>query len=398
MIRSIRDIDVKGKRVLTRVDFNVPQDEAGVIIDDTRITESLPTIKTILEGGGIPILMSHLGRPKGMRKVKYSLRPVAAHLAGQLPHVRVHFADDCIGPIAHTVIEEAQPGSIVVLENLRFYAEEEANDAAFCRQLAVLGDVYCNDAFGTAHRAHASTAGIAQLFTERCAGLLLMKELDYLGSALANPKHPFVAIIGGSKISGKIDVIRSLMASCETILIGGGMMFTFLKAQGMDVGDSLVEPDKIELAGELLEEAEARKVRLVIPDDTVVATAFNNNAQRKTVHVSDIRSGWMGLDIGPRTIKMFDDVIRTAGTVLWNGPMGVFEMPNFAAGTKAIADSMAAATANGAVTIVGGGDSAAAIAEFGHKHHVTHVSTGGGASLEFLEGRILPGVAALDMS
>lgn len=397
MIRSITDMNVAGKRVLTRVDFNVPQDEAGVIIDDTRITESLPTIRTILDGGGIAVLMSHLGRPKGMRKAKYSLRPVAAHLAGLLPGVTVRFADDCIGPLALTTIEEAKPGEIVVLENLRFYAEEEANDPAFCRQLAVLGDIYCNDAFGTAHRAHASTTGVATLFKDRCAGMLLMKELDYFGVALANPKRPFVAIIGGSKISGKIDVIRSLMASCDTIIIGGGMMFTFLKAQGLDVGDSLVENDKVELARQLLEEAATKNTPLLIPDDAVVATAFSNDAQHKVVHVSDIRSGWMGLDIGPVSVRAFETVIRSAGTILWNGPMGVFELPNFAAGTKAIAEAMAAATAQGAVTIVGGGDSAAAIAEFGHKYDVTHVSTGGGASLEFLEGRVLPGVAALDV-
>lgn len=397
MIRSITDMALSGKRVLTRVDFNVPQDEAGVIIDDTRITESLPTIRTILAAGGLPVLMSHLGRPKGQRKAKYSLRPVAAYLAGLMPDVKVMFADDCIGPVALTTIEEAVPGSVVVLENLRYYEEEEANDPAFSRQLAVLGDVYCNDAFGTAHRAHASTDGVAHLFTERCAGLLLKKELDYLGSALANPKRPLVAVIGGSKISGKIDVIRTLMASCDTILIGGGMMFTFLAAQGMDVGDSLVEHDRIALAGQLLEEASKQRVNLVIPSDTVVASAFSNDAPRKTVHVSDIRAGWMGLDIGPATIRAFDAVIRNAGTVVWNGPMGVFELSSFAAGTKAVADSMAEATQRGAITIVGGGDSAAAVAEFGHKQHVTHVSTGGGASLEFLEGRVLPGVAALDI-
>jgi len=398
VIRSIRDMDLSGKRVLTRVDFNVPQDEAGVIIDDTRITESLPTIRTILEAGGMPVLMSHLGRPKGQRKVKYSLRPVAAYLAGLMPEVNVVFAEDCIGPVAMTTIEEAPAGSIVVLENLRYYEEEEANDPAFCRQLAVLGDVYCNDAFGTAHRAHASTTGVATLFSERCAGLLLKKELEYLGSALASPKRPFVAVIGGSKISGKIDVIRTLMTSCDTILIGGGMMFNFLAAQGLDVGDSLVEHDRIELAKQLLDEAEQQRVHLVIPTDTVVASAFSNDAPRKTVHVSDIRTGWMGLDIGPATISVFASIVRAAGTVLWNGPMGVFELSNFSAGTKAVADAMAEATAGGAITIVGGGDSAAAIAEFGHKQHVTHVSTGGGASLEFLEGRVLPGVSALDIA
>lgn len=397
MIRSIADIDVAGKRVLTRVDFNVPQDDAGAITDDIRITSALPTVKSIIDRGGIAILMSHLGRPKGERKMKYSLAPVAAHLTSLLgASAAVHFATDCIGDAASSVVNAAKPGDVVLLENLRFYNEEEGNDADFCQKLAALGDVYCNDAFGTAHRAHASTAGVAHLFDTVCSGLLMQRELDYLGHALANPKRPLVSIMGGSKISGKIDVITSLMKSCDTILIGGGMMFTFLKAQGANVGSSLVEEDRLELAASILAQASANNVNLVLPTDTVVADAFNNDAQRKTVGTDQIEAGWMGLDIGPATIARYADIITTAGTVVWNGPMGVFEMSNFAAGTKAVADAMAAATANGAVTIVGGGDSAAAIAQFGQASHVSHVSTGGGASLEFLEGKTLPGVAALD--
>lgn len=397
MIRSIADVDVAGKRVLTRVDFNVPQDENGAITDDIRITSALPTVKSIIDRGGIAVLMSHLGRPKGERKMKYSLAPVAAHLTSLLgPSVAVHLASDCIGDAAASVVNAAKPGDVVLLENLRFYAEEEANDEGFCTQLAALGDLYCNDAFGTAHRAHASTAGVAHLFDTVASGLLLQRELDYLGSALANPKRPLVSVMGGSKISGKIDVISSLMKSCDTILIGGGMMFTFLKAQGINVGSSLVEEDRLDLAREILSTAAANNVNLVLPTDTVVADAFNNDAQRKAVKVDGISDGWMGLDIGPETASHYADVITSAGTVVWNGPMGVFEMPNFAAGTKAVADAMAAATAKGAITIVGGGDSAAAIAQFGQASNVSHVSTGGGASLEFLEGKVLPGVAALD--
>lgn len=397
MIRSIADVDVAGKRVLTRVDFNVPQDETGAITDDIRITSALPTVKSIIDRDGIAVLMSHLGRPKGERKMKYSLAPVAAHLTSLLgSSVTVHFASDCIGDAAASVVNAAKPGDVVLLENLRFYAEEEANDEGFCKQLAALGDLYCNDAFGTAHRAHASTAGVAHLFDTVASGLLLQRELDYLGSALANPKRPLVSVMGGSKISGKIDVISSLMKSCDTILIGGGMMFTFLKAQGINVGSSLVEEDRLDLAREILSTAAANNVNLVLPTDTVVADAFNNDAQRKAVNVDGIADGWMGLDIGPETASHYADVITNAGTVVWNGPMGVFEMPNFANGTKAVADAMAAATAKGAITIVGGGDSAAAISQFGQASNVSHVSTGGGASLEFLEGKVLPGVAALD--
>lgn len=396
MIHRIDAVDVSGKRVLTRVDFNVPQDATGAITDDTRIRESLPTIESITSRGGIAILMSHLGRPKGTRVEKYSLRPIADHLQTLLPGQRVLFAQDCIGADVEAVCAEAQPGDIVLLENLRFHAEEELNDAAFSAQLARLGDVYCNDAFGTAHRAHASTAGVAAHITTVCAGLLLDKELTYLGSALANPTRPLVSVMGGSKISGKIDVITALMDSCDTILIGGGMMFTFLAAQGHSVGASLVEHEKLDVAREILRIAAERNVQLVLPTDTVAAASFANDAQSQVVDATAIPDGWMGLDIGPITASTYAGTIRTAGTVVWNGPMGVFEFPAFAAGTKAVADAMAEATANGTVTIVGGGDSAAAITQFGLASHVTHVSTGGGASLEFLEGKALPGVVALD--
>jgi len=398
VIRSITDVEVAGKRVLVRVDFNVPQDEHGAITDDTRIVESLPTIMSIVDRGGVAILMSHLGRPKGKPNPKYSLRPVAEHLSAlmRVRGVAVNFAAECTGPVAESAVQQAPFGSIVLLENLRFHAEEEANDPAFCAALAKLGDVYCNDAFGTAHRAHASTAGIASHFDVRCAGVLIMKELRYLGSALANPKRPLVAIMGGSKISGKIDVINALLSTCDTILIGGGMMFTFLKAKGLGVGSSIVEEDKVELAGELMRRAETAGVRLLIPIDTVVASAFADTANKQTVAADAIPDGMMGLDIGPQSEAVFSDVIRSAGTVVWNGPMGVFEFTNFQSGTRAIADALAAATSSGAVTIVGGGDSAAAVTQFGHAKNVTHVSTGGGASLEFLEGKALPGVIALE--
>ena len=399
MIRSIQDVDVAGKRVLTRVDFNVPQDEHGAITDDTRIVESLPTIMSIVDRGGVAILMSHLGRPKGERKMKYSLRPVAEHLAKLLMArgVAVSFADDCVGEHALEAVNNAPFGSVVLLENLRFYPLEEANDPVFCQQLAELGNIYCNDAFGTAHRAHASTEGVAKFFPDRCAGFLIAKELEYLGGALATPKRPLVAIMGGSKISGKIDVITALMSSCDTILIGGGMMFTFLKAMGHNVGSSLVEADKIELAKEILARAASQGVNLMIPTDTFIASSFADTPDNHVVGVDAIPDGMMGLDIGPATQQAFADAIKTAGTVVWNGPMGVFEFSNFQSGTRVIANAMAEATRSGTITIVGGGDSAAAITQFGHAKNVTHVSTGGGASLEFLEGKQLPGVVALEV-
>lgn len=395
MIRSIADVEVNGKRVLTRVDFNVPQDASGTVTDDTRIRASLPTIQNITGRGGVTVLMSHLGRPKGKVDARYTLKPVAEVLQN-LVQSRVVFAPDCIGPAAAECVNNAQAGDIVVLENLRFYAGEEGNDPDFAASLSTLGDVYCNDAFGTAHRAHASTSGVVDMFNTVCAGLLMQRELDYLGKALEHPKRPFVAVLGGSKISGKIDVLTALLDKCDSILVGGGMMFTFYKAQGLDVGSSLVEQDKLELASNLLRRADDENKVLSLPTDTIVANSFSNDAEFHVSPVEEISDGWMGLDIGPQTVETFSDSIKGAGTVLWNGPMGVFEMDNFSSGTRAIAEAMAAATENGAITIVGGGDSAAAIAQFGLTQNVTHVSTGGGASLEFLEGKTLPGVAALD--
>lgn len=395
MIRSIDETEVSGKRVLTRVDVNVPQAEDGSITDTTRIVATIPTIESIVKRGGIAILMSHLGRPKGKVNPKFTLKPVATELS-KLLSKPVHFAPDCIGQAALEVIKAASPGDVVLLENLRFHEGEEANDPEFVAQLSELGDMYCNDAFGTAHRAHASTEGVAHRFDTVCAGLLMTRELEYLGTALSTPKRPLVAVLGGSKISGKIDVITALLNKCDTILIGGGMMFTFYKAQGLEVGSSIVEADKVPLARTLLDTAEAKNVTLSLPTDTVVAKEFLNAAEHHQCPVEEIPQGWMGLDIGSQTIEHFTSVIEHAGTIVWNGPMGVFEMSNFARGTQAVAKAMAEATKMGAITIVGGGDSAAAIAQFGFASNVTHVSTGGGASLEFLEGKTLPGVAALD--
>ncbi len=396
MILGIGDVDVRNQRVVTRVDMNVPQDANGEIMDDTRIRESLPTIRSIVERGGIPILMSHLGRPKGVRSEKYSLRPVANRLAELLPDYTVQFATDCIGPAAQEAATSATTGSVVLLENLRFYAEEESNDQAFCDALASNGTMYCNDAFGTAHRAHASTAGVASRFSVVCAGLLMERELAYLGKALQNPVRPYVSILGGAKVSGKIDVLMALLNTCNTILVGGGMMFTFLKAQGKNVGSSLVEEEKLQLAADIIAMATEKHVQLLLPTDTVVADAFSNDAPHQTCSVDAIPNGWMGLDIGPNTAAAYAAIIEQAGTVVWNGPMGVFEFSNFSAGTRVVAGAMATATRNGCVTIVGGGDSAAAITQFGYATHVSHVSTGGGASLEFMEGKTLPGVVALD--
>ncbi len=397
MIHSIDDLSsLSGKRVLVRVDFNVPQDESGAITDDIRIRESLPTIQKIIQAGGKAILMSHLGRPKGKVNAKYSLKPAATRLA-ELLGKPVTMAPDCIGDEVGKIVTLMENGDVTLLENVRFYAQEEENEEEFSRKLAALGDVYVNDAFGSAHRAHASTHGVTTFINSRAAGYLMQKELKYLGDAVANPKRPFTAILGGSKISGKIDVITSLLDKCDTIIVGGGMIFTFYKAMGKEIGDSLVEEDKIALAEETLAKAKAKNVKLLLPTDAVVADAFSNDAARKTVSVDNIEKGWRGLDIGPDTIKLFSDVILSSQTVVWNGPMGVFEMSNFAAGTQAVARSLADASSKGAITIVGGGDSAAAIEQFGFAKAVSHVSTGGGASLEFLEGKELPGVAALNV-
>lgn len=391
---SITDIDLHDKRALTRVDFNVPFDKDGSISDDTRIVASLPSIRHMVERGAKVVLMSHLGRPKGKPNPEFSLRPVALRLAELLGRP-VGFAPACIGADTEALVAAMQPGDVLLLENVRFHAEEEANDPAFAAQLARLGDVYVNDAFGSAHRAHASTEGVARLLSPAVAGLLMQKEIDYLGKAVGNPARPYTAILGGAKISGKIDVIQNLMEKVDTLLIGGGMMFTFLKAKGLEIGSSLLEEDKLELAANILRDAEERGKTLLLPVDTVVADRFADDAEQRVVSVDGIPADMMGLDIGPETIALFARHIKASRTVVWNGPMGVFEMPNFAKGTLAVAHAMVDATNEGATTVIGGGDSAAAIAQAGLEDQVSHVSTGGGASLEFLEGKELPGVLAL---
>jgi len=396
MIKSILEGDFSGKNVLVRVDFNVPYDSNGKVADDTRIKMTLPTIDHIIDAGGIPILMSHLGRPKGQRDLKYSLKPVAEHLSEKYAY-KVHFAEDCIGEETEKIVKSAIPGEIVLLENVRFYAEEEKNDLEFAKKLARLGDVYVNDAFGSAHRAHATTEALAKLFDERYAGLLMKNELDYLGKALKTPVKPFVAVIGGAKISGKIDVITNLLDKCDTIIIGGGMIFTFYKALGYSIGKSILEEDKIELASNLIKQANEKNVKLMLPLDVVVADKFENDANYRVVPAVKIEDNDIGMDIGPQTQTLYSTTIKNAKTIVWNGPMGVFEMPNFAKGTYAIAEALAKATEYGAITIVGGGDSAAAINQMGFDKKVSHVSTGGGASLEFLEGKALPGVVALEV-
>jgi len=390
---TIDDIAVAGKRVLVRVDFNVPL-EKGKITDDTRIVETLPTIRKLLAGKGRLILMSHLGRPKGGTSLEFSLQPVAVRL-GELLGVSVKFASDCIGGEVEATAEGLKDGEVLLLENLRFHKEEEKNDETFARSLAKLGDVYVNDAFGSAHRAHASTEGVTRFLKPAVAGYLMQKELAYLGGALENPARPFVAVLGGSKISGKIDVIQNLLGKVDALLIGGGMAFTFYKAEGLEIGSSLLEEDKVALAADLKKQAQVKKTKMLLPVDCVVADRFAVDAERKVVREDEIPGDWMALDIGPDTVKIFRDEILKAKTVVWNGPMGVFEMEPFAAGTNAVAQALADATKSGATTIIGGGDSAAAIAKAGLKNAVSHVSTGGGASLEFLEGKILPGVAAL---
>ncbi len=393
--KTIDDIALAGKKVLVRVDFNVPMTPDLKVSDDKRIVESLPTITKLLSSGAAVILMSHLGRPKGKPTPEFSLKPVAQHL-GSLLKTDVKFADDCVGRPARAAVDALQPGQVLLLENLRFHAEEEKNVEEFAKELASLGDVYVNDAFGTAHRAHASTEGVTRFVKPSVAGYLMRKEIDYLGRAVANPARPYMAILGGAKISGKIDVIQNLMPKVDALVIGGGMAFTFFAAQGMEVGDSLVEQEKLGLAREILEAAKSKNKRLILPVDCVIADKFDNEAKRRMVPVNQIPAGWRGLDIGPETVKIISMELRRAKTIVWNGPMGVFEMPNFANGTLEIAKLLAEVTKSGAVTIVGGGDSAAAIAQAGFETAVSHVSTGGGASLEFLEGKMLPGLAALD--
>lgn len=390
---TIDDLKLKDKKVLVRVDFNVPLDEKCEVTDDTRIVGSLPTIKKILQDGGKAILMSHLGRPKG-KDPKLSLAPVAKRLE-KLLGKPVKFVNDCIGPEVEKAVFGLKSGECLLLENLRFYPEEEKNDPGFAKKLASLGEIYINDAFGTAHRAHASTEGVTKYFKQCAAGYLMQKELKYLGMALTNPKRPFIAILGGAKISGKIDVITNLLDKVDALLIGGGMAFTFDKALGKEIGKSLLEPDKVDLAKDILKKAREKKVNLKLPDDFVVAPEAKEEAPSKIVDKNNIPQDWQGLDIGPKTLEQFSKELDKAKTVVWNGPMGVFEVKKFASGTVKIAEELAKITAKGATTIVGGGDSAAAVTKAGLEKKLTHISTGGGASLEFLEGKTLPGVAAL---
>ena len=393
--KTLSDISLQGKRVLMRVDFNVPLDQDRNITDEKRIVEALPSIRKVIDEGGRLILMSHLGRPKGKVNPAFSLAPAAKRLS-ELLDCPVTMAGDCIGTEVMQQVLALQDGEVMMLENLRFHPEEEENNADFARELASLGEIYVNDAFGTAHRAHASTEGITRYMQTSVAGYLIEKELRYLGTALNNAQRPFVAILGGAKISGKIDVLEALFSKVDTVLVGGAMVFTFFKAQGLEVGNSLVEENKLELALALLEQAKQKGVRLLLPEDVVVAGEISADAPSRVEPVTAISEGMIGLDIGPATIEAYAKEILGAKTVLWNGPMGVFEIDQFAAGTFAIAKALADATAEGAVTIIGGGDSAAAIAKAGLSEKVTHVSTGGGASLEFLEGKELPGIAALN--
>lgn len=389
--KTVTDIDVKGKRCLVRVDFNVPIDENGKVTDDNRIVGALPTINYLRDHGAKVILCSHLGRPKGTFNLKYSLRPVAVRLVEL--GVPVVFAEDVIGESAKAAVAAMKDGDVVLLENLRFHIEEEKNDDSFAKALASFGEVYVDDAFGTSHRAHASTAGVVKYIKPAVAGFLVAKELDIMGKALENPERPFVAVLGGSKVSDKIGVIDNLITKVDVLLIGGAMAYTFFKAEGLEVGTSLCEPDKTELAASLLKKAKERGVEFILPVDTVVATEFKADAPFKTVPSDAIPSDMMGMDIGEKTAALFAEKIKTAKTVVWNGPMGVFEMENFAAGTKAVATAIAQSDC---VSIVGGGDSAAAVTQMGFKDKITHISTGGGASLEFLEGLELPGIACLD--
>ena len=385
--KMVTDFDVKGKKVLVRVDFNVPLKD-GKVADDTRIKAALPTITYLLENGAAVILCSHLGRPKGEPDPQFSLKPVAEYLGG-LISAPVKFAEDCIGPVADAAAAELKPGEVLVLENTRFHAGEKKNDPEMAKALASLAELYVDDAFGSSHRAHASTAGVAD-YLPAAAGFLLEKEIQYLGNTIADPKRPFVAILGGAKVSDKIGVIENLLDKADSILIGGGMANTFFKAQGYDMGDSLVEEEALETAKMLLAKAGDK---LVLPQDVVIADDFSAEAHVKTMDLGDVPAGWRILDIGPKTVEAFDAIISKAGTVVWNGPMGVFEFDKFAKGTFAIADALAKSDA---ISIVGGGDSASAIKKSGLADQITHISTGGGASLEMLEGKVLPGLAALN--
>lgn len=390
---TIEDVALKDKRVVMRVDFNVPIKD-GVITDDNRIIQALPSINYVIENGGLLVLLSHLGRPKGEPNPEFTLKPVADYLAKKV-NTAVHFADDCVGEVAVNAVNKANYGEIVLLENVRFHAGETKNDPELSKAFATLGDVFINDAFGSSHRAHCSVAGITDHLQPAAAGYLLEKEIKFLSESINAPKRPFIAVLGGAKVSDKIGVIRNLVSKVDAIIVGGGMTYTFYKAKGLPIGNSLLEDDKVELAAELMKEAEDNNVKLLLPVDSVVSQEFSNDAPFKTVGEDGIEDGWLALDIGEKSINMFADEVRNAKTVIWNGPMGVFEMSNFAQGTFAVAKAMAEATKKGAVTIIGGGDSASAIKKAGLENDVSHVSTGGGASLEYLEGKELPGISCL---
>ncbi|MDX1592121.1 MAG: phosphoglycerate kinase [Balneolaceae bacterium] len=390
---TLNDVELEGKTVLMRVDFNVPI-ENGKITDDNRIVQALESINYVTDAGAKLILTSHLGRPAGEPDPEFSLKPVAEHLK-TLVDTPVHFAEDCIGEKADKVIEKAKESEIVLLENVRFHNEEKKNDSGFAKKLAAHADLFVNDAFGSSHRAHASVAGVTDYLKPAVSGFLLEKEIRYLEESVNNPDRPFVAILGGAKVSDKIGVIENLLDKVDTIIIGGGMTYTFYKAKGLEIGNSLLEEDKVDLAKELMKKAEEAGVKFMLPVDSVVGREFSNDAEHKVVDEDGIEPGWMGLDIGPQSIVAFGNQIKHARTVVWNGPMGVFEMSNYAEGTFAVANALAEATKTGATTIIGGGDSAAAIKKAGLEKDVSHVSTGGGASLEYLEGKELPGVSSL---
>ena len=394
-MKTINDINFKGKRALIRVDFNVPLDKSFNVTDDNRIRATIPTLGKILKDGGSCVLMSHLGRPKDGPEEKYSLKhtlKTTEKLIGRA----VQFATDCIGDEAKTKAANLKPGEVLLLENLRFYKEEEKGDPLFAEKLSKLGDVYVNDAFGTAHRAHASTTIVAQFLKEKCAGLVMAAELDNAKKVMERANKPFTAIMGGAKISDKILIIEKLLDKVDHLIIGGGMAYTFFKALGGNIGNSLVEADKLDLAKELIQKAKAKNVELHLPIDSVIADKFDAQANTDIANNNAIRDGWMGLDIGPQAAHVFSDVIEKSKTVLWNGPMGVFEMEKFAAGTKRVAEAVVRATEKGGFSLIGGGDSAAAVAQFGFSEQVSYVSTGGGALLEYFEGKVLPGVKALE--
>lgn len=396
-MKTVNDLSFRNKRALVRVDFNVPLDKSYQVADDNRIRATIPTLKKILQDGGSLVLMSHLGRPKEGPEEKYSLKHTIKKTE-ELLGTSVKFAADCIGEDAFTQSAGLKPGEVLLLENLRFYKQEEKGDLAFAEKLSKLGDVYVNDAFGTAHRAHASTTIVAQFMKEKCAGYVMAAELDNAKKVLENATKPFTAIMGGAKISDKILIIEKLLDKVDHLIIGGGMSYTFFKAMGGSIGNSLVEADKLELAKELIQKAKAKGVELHLPIDSIIADKFDANANTSTAINTAIPDGWMGLDIGPQAREVFARVINDSKTILWNGPMGVFEMASFENGTKEVAQAIVAATKKGAFSLIGGGDSAAAIAQFGFSDHVSYVSTGGGALLEYFEGKVLPGVQALEQA